>query len=131
MSEQDIFGADVIGADAEIFGATMPEQGGGPYVTIHVKDVGALVRAKGGALGGMISGIVPKTIESKVYGDMASKIAAGMKAEGVDAEVKVVSTRPFGGPFQRDFLIGAGVGVGAVGVVFGIIRIVRHFAGRK
>ncbi len=141
MSEEDIFGSDVIGGDfgnfeAEIFGATMPQpqpqqQGGGPFVTIHVKDIPALVKAKGGSIGGLVAGLLPQTIEAKVYGDMATQIAKGMKDQGVDAEVKVVTAVPFGGPFKRDFLIGATVGAGMVGVVYGIVKLVKHFIGRR
>jgi len=134
VSEQDIFGSDVIGSDedfesfsAEVFGATVPEAGGGPYVTIHVKDIPALVKAKGGSIGGLVAGLVPKTIEAKVYGDMASQFLTKLKEQGVDADVRVVTTTPFGGPFKQDFLIGAGVGVGMVGVGFGIFKLVKHF----
>jgi len=139
MSEQDIFGADVIGSDeedfgafsSEIFGATVPETGGGPFLTIHVKDIPALVKAKGGSIGGLVAGLVPKTIEAKVYGDMAAQFRTKLQEQGVDADVAVVSTRPFGGPFKRDFLVGAGVGVGAVGVVYGLVKLIKHFIGRK
>ena len=140
MSEQDIFGADLVGADvigsdeedfgaftSEIFGATVPQQGGGPFITIHVKDVPAVVKAKGGAIGGLIAGLVPSTIEAKVYGDISKRLVEDFAKQGVDIETKVVSAAPFGGPFKRDFLIGSAVGVGAVGVGFGLFRLVKHF----
>ena len=132
MSEQDIFGSDVVGGDAEIFGATVPEQGGGPFITIHVKDVAAVAKAKGGAIGGLAAGLIPKTVESKVYNEIASQLKTKFKTEqNVDIDTAVVSTRPFGGPFKRDFLIGATVGAGMVGVGFGLVKLARHFFGRK
>lgn len=141
MSEEEIFGTDVIGGDfgnfeAEIFGATMPPQPqppqqNGPFITIHVKDVPALVKAKGGSIGGLVAGLLPQTIEAKVYGDMASQFKEKLKEQGVDADVAVVTAAPFGGPFKRDFLIGGAVGVGMVGVGFGLFKLIKHFIGRK
>ena len=138
MSEQDIFGSDVIGSDedfesfsAEVFGATVPEAGGGPYVTIHFKDIPAVVKGKAGAIGGLMAGLVPKTIEAKVYAETAKKIFDQMKEQGADADVRVVTTAPFGGPFKQDFLIGGAVGVGMVGVGFGLFKLIKHFIGRK
>jgi len=135
MSEQDIFGSDVIGSDeedfgaftSEIFGATVPDAGGGPFVTIHFKDIPALAKAKGGSIGGFAAGLLPNTITAKVYEETAKKIIAQMKEQGADADVAIVSTRPFGGPFKPDFAVGAIVGAGMVGVSYGLFRLVKHF----
>lgn len=115
----------------EILGAMAPEPGGGPFVTIHFNDLPRLVEQKGGKIGGFAASLAPKTISAKAYGDLASKIKDGLVKEGVDADVRVVTTRPAGGPFGRDFLVGAGVGAAGVGVVFGLVKLVKHFIGRK
>jgi hypothetical protein len=124
---------EIGGLEAEIFGATVPEAGGGPFVTIHFKqeDIPAIVKAQAGSIGGLMAGLLPNTITAKVYEGTAKQIADGMKAKNINADVRVVSTRPFGGPFKQDFLIGAGVGVGAVGVVYGLVKLIKHFIGRK
>lgn len=58
---------------------------------IQVRDVQALVRAKGGAAGDFAQKIMPDTIADQVYSEMAKKMSEGLKAEGVDADVRVVS----------------------------------------
>lgn len=97
----------VIGADH-----TPPRRG----VLITVRDVPALVKKQGGYSGALVDQLVPDTIESTVYSQMAAEIASGMKDKGVDADVKVVSPvnfKPAVRPEVRGMVIGAaGLGVG-------------------
>jgi hypothetical protein len=128
LSDSTVSGEDLERFEAEIFGATVPEAGGGPFITIHVKDIPAVVKGKAGAIGGLMAGLVPTTITAKVYSEMASQLKKKFKEqENIDIDVAVVTTMPFGGPFKRDFLVGAGVGAGMVGVSYGLFRIVKHF----
>lgn len=138
MDELDLgdyyIGTDILGSSThedQIVGATTPEPGGGPFVTVHFKNVADVVRAKAGAVGGLLAGLAPDTIAAKVYGETAKKIADGMKQEGIDAEVKVVTTRPSGGPFGKDFLVGGAVGISLFGVGYGLFRLGKMFIGRK
>lgn len=64
---------------------------GGQGVLIRIKDVRALVAAKGGGIGQLAQAIAPETIAAKVYSEMADKMKEGLTKEGVDADVKVVS----------------------------------------
>lgn len=127
-----LLGTDVLGASGVLpwQGASV-DAGGGPYVTIHVRDIPGLVRAQGGATGALAQNLLPQTIQNKVYGDIQSEIAKAMKAKGVDAEVKIVSTAPLGGPLKRDFLVGSAVGAGALGLGYAITKIITHLFGRK
>lgn len=128
-----ITGCDVLGACIEeVLGASVlpglqAEPGGGPYVTIHFTNPEKLVRDKGGDAGATMLKIIPQTILSQVYGQTAQKIADGMKAEGADADVRVVTQRPTGGPFGSDAIFGAVSGAATVGVIYGIVRLIRHF----
>lgn len=103
--------------------------GPGPFVTVHVRDVPALVKAQGGAIGELVVRLAPQAIENQVYEKMATQIAAGMKDKGVDAEVKIV-TNPHALsslPSRSDFVTGMALGAGSVFAVYGIYRLIKHF----
>jgi hypothetical protein len=127
--EDYLHGTDVLGA--AFLPSSTPAVGDGPFVTVHFKNPAALVAAKGGEIGATMFKLVPNTILSQVYSQTRDKIAAGMKAEGADADVQVVTSQPSGGPFARDFLVGSVVGAGSVGVVFGLWKLVSHLFIRK
>ena len=103
----------------------------GRGVLIQVRDTKALAALKGGAAGGFAANLFPDTIDAKVYSDMRDKIAAGLKSEGVDADVSVVVPEghvPAGAsPIWKPIAITLGVGLGG----FGIWRIVKHFRGKR
>ena len=103
----------------------------GRSVLIQVRDTKALAAAKGGATGAAAAKLFPDTIDAKVYSDMRDKIAAGLKAEGVDADVSVVVPEgrvPAGSsPIWKPIAITLGVGLGG----YGIWRIVKHFRGKR
>ncbi len=115
----------------QIVGASLPADPNGPFLVLHVKNVGALVAKQGGAMGALAQQLVPSTITNQVYSEMAKKIGAGMKAEGVDADISVMSNKPAVGGAPQDFTIGAVSGVLGAGVVYGLVRLVKHFIGGR
>ncbi len=124
-----LLGTDVLAGedDAAIVGASLPSNPNGPFVTIHVKNVADLVAKQGGAAGSFAARLVPQTIENTVYSEMAKKIGDGMKLEGVDADIKVVSNKPAVGGAPQDFSIGAVAGVAISGALYGLVKLVQHF----
>lgn len=109
------------GVDA-VVGAAL---GSGRGVLITVRDVPALIKAQGGNVGAFIDRFVPDTLEATVYGKMATKIAAGMKDEGVDAEVRVVTPTGYKPAPTPDFARGVLVGVGGVGAAWLLWKLIR------
>jgi hypothetical protein len=121
--EFEVLGAEML----EILGASMPANPQGPFVTIHVKNIPELVAKQGGSQGAFVQQLLPSTIENVVYSKMAGEIAKGMKAQGVDADVKVVSDKPARGATSSDFTIGAVAGAGGVGLLYGMVKLFKHF----
>lgn len=119
-----LIGSDVIG------GAVAASAG--PYVTIHIPDVKGLVQSKGGALGTVAQGLAPKAIEKSVYDKVKASIVDGMKQQGIAADVQVVDTVP-GQPYAAsEFLVGAAVGAGTIGVGWVLWRfVVPLITGRR
>lgn len=107
-----LVGSDVLGADEQ-------------YIVIRVKNVEELVRKKGGTTGGIAFGLVPQTVTNQVYSEMAKKLSAGFRGEGVDADVSVVGNPPAGPNGKTDFWGGALLGAGAVGAGWLAWRLVR------
>ena len=101
--------------------------GAGPYVTVHVNDVPGLVRSQGGSAGALFQRFLPQTIEKRVYSDMQAEIAQGLKAKGIDAEVKTVTDAP-SAKLGSDFGIGVLAGAGILGAGF---LLVKSFFGRR
>lgn len=126
---EEILGEFLSGTD--VLGAGLPQSAPGPFVTIHVNNLSEVVSKKGGALGSFAFGLLPGTIESKAYGDMAAQFKEKLTEQGVNADVKVVSMLPGGGPMRKDFLVGGAVGAGSVGIVYGIVQLVRHLMGSR
>ncbi|HVO22486.1 MAG TPA: hypothetical protein VMW56_02540, partial [Candidatus Margulisiibacteriota bacterium] len=95
-------------------------------VLVQVKDVPALVKAQGGSTGAIAMSIVPETITAKVYSELASKLASGLKDQNVDADVKVVTAagyQPAGSsPIWKPIALG---GIGTLAFLM-----VRHFIKR-
>jgi len=111
----------------EIFGAAPP--GPSPAIVIRVKDVTGVVKAKGGAVGSLIQQFAPATISDQVYSQMAAKMAAGLKEQGVDADVQVVdlpaaNVKPM---VFDNTLRNAALGVGA----FGALGLIYFLFGRS
>ena len=96
-------------------------------VLVQVKDVPALVKAQGGSTGAIAMSILPETITAKVYSELASKLASGLKDQNVDADVKVVTStgyQPAGSsPIWKPIALGLG---GAL-----VVMALRHFLKRR
>lgn len=114
-------GVDALGAD-DVLGAANSQ---GPFVTIHVKNLPEVVKKKGGSTGAAALSLVPQTVENAAYADIAAKIGAGMKQEGVDADIQVVSSKPAFGGSPKDLAVGAVVGASAFGLVFGLVKLFK------
>jgi hypothetical protein len=115
----------------EVMGLGAVAASAGPYVTIHIPDVKGLVQSKGGALGTFAQGIVPKSIEKSVYAKIQGTIRDGLSKEGITADVQVMDTAPGQPIAASEFLVGAAVGAGTVGVGWVLWRVVRSLIGRK
>ena len=98
----------------------------GPALVIQLRNLGEVVRKKGGAIGAAAYAAAPQAIAVKAYEEMKKKLTEGFAQQGVDADVRVVYSAPSGGASpRRDLLTGAVLGVGVVGVGYGIFRVVR------
>lgn len=95
-------------------------------VLIQIKNLPAVVKAQGGALGSLAQSLVPDTIEAKVYDTVASQLVSKFKEQGVDADVKVVTPtgyQPAGGsPIWMPLALGLGG--------FGVLATAMHFLRR-
>ena len=105
-------GAHAIGLD--VLGATQSERA----VLIRVRNAPELVR-KAGAVASLAQTLFPTTLDSKVYSEMATKLAAGLKAEGVDADVRVVE--PAGWQRARGIISWPDAAVGAAVVIMALL----------
>jgi hypothetical protein len=100
----------------------------GPYVTIHLADVKALIAQKGGSLGATAQGLLPQSIEKMVYGQVKDKIVDSLQKEGVAADVRIMDVAP-GRPISAsEFLVGGVAGAGMVGLGW---LAVSFFRGRR
>ncbi len=104
-----LIGVDVLGALS-----STPLSPQGAAVVVRLKDVGAVVRDKGGAAGGLAYSIAPQSIQAKVYQEIRQKLADGLQKEGVDADVQVVVDPPVGPRPRGELLLGAALGAGAI-----------------
>jgi hypothetical protein len=103
---------DILGADSKL-------------ITIKV-DATKVASDKGGGVASIAAMLVPGTISTKVYVDMAAKLKSGLAEQGIQAEVNVVETVP-GQAFKSTFLEGLGAGIAATSITYGIYRLVKHF----
>ena len=110
-----LVGTDVLGAE-------------GQYITIKVNNIAELVRREGGLSGGLAYGLAPQTLTNKVYSEMIKKMISGFKDQGVNADVSL-STTPGTPRSVPDIAVGALVGAGAVGIGYGLFRLLRHLRG--
>ena len=94
-----LVGTDVLGA-------------GEQYLVIRVRNLEELVRKRGGFAGGLAVQLAPKTIENKVYSEMAREMVQKFREQGVDAEVSITSAPPTEAAARADFIKGAFVGAG-------------------
>ncbi len=86
------------------------------YLVIKVKNMADVIAKQGGALGNFGYSLTPQTMANFVYGQMAGQFKQKMAAEGVDADVAVTADPPTHKPPSGGVLVGAAVGVGAVGL---------------
>lgn len=125
MNANYMIGTDVIGA------AAPAATGDGPYIVIHVNNVGELVASQGGSIGTLASALLPATISKKVYDTMAEQIQAGFVQNGVKADVNIVAGNPPNGDVETDLIPGIVIGASIVGVGIGLFKAYEHFKGRK
>ncbi len=111
-------------------GGTSPDDGsivgvatGQPAIVIRVRDVGAVLKSKSAA-GSFLYDFAPATLSNITLSEMAKKIGAGLKAEGVDADVQVATSPPSGPAPKSDFRTGVAVGVASVGVGWGLWKLI-------
>lgn len=122
--EDYLLGCDLLGGDV---GATAaPAATDGTAVVIRVRDVGALVAAKGGAMGALFFKAAPVTATNTAYGQLAEEVASGLKAKGVEADVVVSAAPPTGPAPKSDLLTGLVLGGVAVGALSGIVALIRR-----
>lgn len=109
-----------------VLGALLPwePKPGDQYVVLHLKDVAKVVREQGGATGGLAFEVAPQTISTAAYNRIAKELEAALKDKGIAADVAVRQLPPGGEPPRRDFMTGALVGAGAVGVGWALWRYV-------
>ncbi len=103
---------------------------GEPAIVIRVKDLGSLIKSQS-PTGGVLYGLTPSTMAGIVYGQMRDKLAAGLKDQGVNADVTIATSPPSGPPPKGDLLFGMSLGAGAVGVGWGLWHLIKHFRGRR
>ncbi len=112
----------------DMVGAAAAAQSGGPYIIIRVNNVNQLVASQGGEIGTLAAAILPATINKKVYDTMADQLTTNLKANGVDADVKVVTTgNAPADTLGTDLFPGMIIGAGIVGIGYGLVRAYKHF----
>lgn len=106
-----------------------------PALFIQIRNVPELVEKQGGAIGSLAHLIGPATVEQRVYDEMAKRFGGELAKQGVRADVSVVNTPPPAGKSSgegRALLVGAGLGVGAVGVGWAAWHfLIKRFLGGK
>lgn len=131
MSAQQ--GIDVLGAD--VFDDHEVVGGIDRILTVKVKDPIGVAKREGGSLASAAATAFPEVIESEVYRKLAAEIETALKQKKVDAEVKVLDTRPAGTPAKSFFVEGLAVGAVAGGVTVGagtlLWKLISKIAGRK
>lgn len=106
-----LHGVDVLGAKDASVAAT-----GDKGILIQVKNVPEVVKAQGGAAGGVAYSLAPASITGKVYDTMKDQLTTKLKEQGVDADVKVVVPTGFqeagSNPIWKPVALGlSGIGV--------------------
>lgn len=112
-------GTMVVGVDA-------PDQ----YVVIHVKNMGDVINAQS-KLGGILFKGAPSTLTGYAYGKMRDEMKSKLAEQGVDADVTVTTNPPKGKVASTDFLPGVIVGVGSVGALWALYKLVAMIIHRK
>lgn len=97
----------------------------GTVLTLKYTDLPALVKSQGGAAGELAFGVLPETIENKIYDTTRKEILKDTQAKGIVADVRVVADKdaPTSAP-RRDLLVGVGIGAGGLAIGYGIVRLV-------
>lgn len=102
----------------------LPQPGRSVLVTVNNWD--EVIKKQGGGVGGIANMLVPDTVQTAAYGKLATKLADGLKSEGVDAKVQVVAQKDYApagsSPLWKPLAIGA---LGVLGF-FGVRRLVRR-----
>ncbi len=98
---------------------------GAQSLVIQVKDPGAVVRSQGGAAGGLAFTLAPKTIEDKMYAEMASEMIKEFRARGIDIDARAISDVPVGVKQPTEFIPGVAVGAAGAGLVFGLFHLIK------
>jgi hypothetical protein len=119
-------------ASCDVIGATSAPSAPDRAIVIRPRDVGATVRAKGGAAGTLAYALIPETVSNQFYEQFSAQLRDGLKQQGVEADVYVAAVPPAqAGPTKSDFVGGAAVGAGGAAAIYGVVRLIQHLIRRR
>lgn len=85
-------------------------------ILIKINNAGEVARSQG-KVASLFQSLAPASIEGKVYSEVASRLADGLRAQHIDAEVKVVEPKGFVTSDGKHIWTDVGMAVGGAGVL--------------